>query len=72
MVFRGCRRGICFAATHESTAHKPACRQRFDGRERTAAANRHDAARGVLRLSFKQNTLAVVFTHRADIVADLQ
>ena len=70
MVLRRRRRGICLVATNESATHKPAGCQRFDGHERTAAANRRNAALGVLRLSFQRNTLAVVFARRANIVAD--
>jgi len=72
MVFRRACRGLGFVATHKSAAHKPARRQRFDGQQRAAAAGRRDAARGVLRLSFQRNALAVVFARRADVVADRQ
>jgi len=66
--YRACR-GLCLVATHESAAHESAGHSRFDGQQRTAAAGRRDAARGVLRLSFQRNTLAVVFAHRPDVVA---
>ena len=72
MVFRRACRGFRFIATHESTAHKSAGRKRFDGQQSAAAAGRRDAARGVLRLSFQRNALAVVFARRADVVADRQ
>ena len=72
MVFRRGRRGLRFIATHESGAHKPAGGQRFDGEQPAAAASCCDAARGVLRLSFQPNALAVVFAHRTDVVAHRQ
>ena len=72
MAFRRARRGLNVVATHESVAHKPDGHQRFDSQELTAASNRRDAARRVLRLSLRRNALAVVFAHRADVLVDRQ
>ena|SRR5208283_1942253 len=71
MDFRRARRGVCVVATHESAAHEPAGRAgaRLDGHQPAATANRRPAARGLLRLSFRRNPVAVVQPHRAGVVA---
>lgn len=72
MDFRRACRGVRLVAAHESVAHQPANRAgtRCLGHQHTTAANRRAAARGVLRLSFLRNQMAVVQPRRADVVAD--
>jgi hypothetical protein len=65
-------RGVRVVAIHESAANQSAGCERFDGEQRAAAAGRCDAARGVLRLPFERNKVAVVFARRADVVADCE
>jgi len=72
MAFRRACHGFRLVATHESAAHKPGGRGRFDGQKRAAAARCGDVARGVLRLPFQRNALALVFARRADVMADRQ
>jgi hypothetical protein len=72
MDFRRAGCCVCFAAIDESGADEPAGRERFDGDESAAAANRRDFARGVLRLPFLRDQMAVVFARRASVVADCQ
>lgn len=69
MDFRRGHRDIRLDAIPESGAHKPAGRSRFSGREHTAAKNRGDISRSVLRLSFPRNEMAVVQPCRTGVMA---
>jgi hypothetical protein len=68
MDFRRGRCSVRLVAIHKSGAHEPAGRSRFSGYEHVATKNRGDVARGVLRLPFLRDEMAVVWPCRACVV----